>query len=92
MSPRRTDSTPVARAGTTTGPHGPDVETFEMARHVELAPRKMEGSIVFMIESRQPFQVSDFALSAPEFQRDYQDHWKGFTRRFPEEHLPSSQR
>jgi homogentisate 1,2-dioxygenase len=72
--------------------HGPDVETFEMARQVELAPRKMEGSIVFMIESRQPFQVSDFALSAPEFQRDYQDHWRGFTRRFPEEHLPSSQR
>jgi homogentisate 1,2-dioxygenase len=62
--------------------HGPDVETFELNRSVELPPRKIENSLVFMIESRQPFQVTDMALSAPEFQRDYRDHWQGFVRRF----------
>jgi homogentisate 1,2-dioxygenase len=62
--------------------HGPDVETFELARSVELPPRKIEDSLVFMIESRHPLQVTDAALSAPEFQRDYQDHWQGFVRRF----------
>jgi homogentisate 1,2-dioxygenase len=35
-----------------------------------------------MIESRYPFQVSDAALSAREFQHDYREHWQGFTRRF----------
>jgi homogentisate 1,2-dioxygenase len=63
--------------------HGPDVETFELARSVELPPRKIEDSLVFMIESRRPLQVADAALAAPEFQRDYQDHWQGFIRRFP---------
>jgi homogentisate 1,2-dioxygenase len=62
--------------------HGPDVETFELARSVELPPRKIEDSLVFMIESRQPLQVTELALSAPEFQRDYTDHWQGFVRRF----------
>jgi homogentisate 1,2-dioxygenase len=62
--------------------HGPDVETFELNRSVELPPRKIEDSLVFMIESRQPLQVTDMALSAPEFQRDYRDHWQGFVRRF----------
>jgi homogentisate 1,2-dioxygenase len=62
--------------------HGPDLETFELARSVELPPRKIEDSLVFMIESRHPLQVTDAAQSAPEFQRDYQDHWQGFVRRF----------
>jgi homogentisate 1,2-dioxygenase len=49
---------------------------------VELPPRKIEDSLVFMIESRQPFQVTEAALTAGELQRDYTDHWKGFTRQF----------
>jgi homogentisate 1,2-dioxygenase len=62
--------------------HGPDVESFELGRSAELPPRKIENSLVFMIESRHPFQVSDAALSAREFQHDYREHWQGFTRRF----------
>jgi homogentisate 1,2-dioxygenase len=62
--------------------HGPDVESFELARSAELPPRKIEDSLVFMIESRQPFQVTEAALTAGELQRVYTDHWKGFTRQF----------
>lgn len=64
--------------------HGPDVATYETARNAELPPVKIDGSIVFMVESRFPFQVSDVALAAPERQQDYQDHWQGFPLRFPD--------
>jgi len=38
--------------------------------------------MVFMIESRYPLQVTPAAFEAPERQRDYQDCWKGFVKRF----------
>jgi homogentisate 1,2-dioxygenase len=62
--------------------HGPDMTTFERARVADLAPQKVEGSIVFMIESRYPLQVTPEAMAAPELQHDYQDCWQGFKRRF----------
>ena len=37
-------------------PHGPDVEAFESASNVELWPRKLEGTMAFMFETRFPQQ------------------------------------
>ena len=63
-------------------PHGPDVTTYEKARVASLAPQKLDDTMVFMIESRYPLQVTPAAFEAPERQRDYQDCWKGFVKRF----------
>lgn len=62
--------------------HGPDMTTFERARVADLVPQKIEGSIVFMIESRFPLQVTPEAMAVPELQENYADCWQGFQRRF----------
>jgi homogentisate 1,2-dioxygenase len=64
-------------------PHGPDMETFEKARIAELAPQRLSDTMVFMIESRYPMQVTAAALEAPERQREYRECWEGFVKRFP---------
>jgi homogentisate 1,2-dioxygenase len=63
-------------------PHGPDAATVERGRTAELAPQKLQDTLVFMIESRYPLQLTAAALDAPERQLDYTDGWKGFIKRF----------
>lgn len=63
-------------------PHGPDVDAFENATKAELKPHKLDKTMAFMLETRYPYRVSDFAMSAEMLQSDYQDCWSGFKKHF----------
>ncbi len=63
-------------------PHGPDADAFEGASAATLAPRKLEGTMAFMFESRHRQSVTRAAAEAPELQRDYMDCWSGLARKF----------
>ncbi len=60
--------------------HGPDLASFERASAAELKPRKLDGGLAFMWESRYVFRPTRFALSARELQKDYDAVWSGFKR------------
>lgn len=63
-------------------PHGPDRDAFEAASGAALAPRKLEGTLAFMFETRFPQRVTRFAAEAPELQRDYGDYGHALARHF----------
>jgi homogentisate 1,2-dioxygenase len=63
-------------------PHGPDVDAFERASTVELAPQKLTGTMAFMFETRFPQRVTRFAAESPAFQHDYVDYGKQLKKRF----------
>jgi homogentisate 1,2-dioxygenase len=52
-------------------PHGPDVDAFEAASNAELKPRKLEGTMAFMFETRFPQRVSAWAAGLEQLQGDY---------------------
>jgi len=60
--------------------HGPDMQTFERASSAQLTPQKIEDAIAFMWESRYVFRPTQFALSAPQLQQDYDAVWDGFKK------------
>ena len=62
--------------------HGPDVDAFENASHVDLKPHKIEATMAFMFECRSPYLVTDFAMEKDFLQSDYQDCWQGFKKYF----------
>jgi homogentisate 1,2-dioxygenase len=62
--------------------HGPDAATFAKATAADLTPRKIEGSLAFMFESRYVIRPTRYALEAPQVQKDYQDCWQGLPKRF----------
>ncbi|UXR64443.1 homogentisate 1,2-dioxygenase [Bdellovibrio bacteriovorus] len=62
--------------------HGPDVDAFEKASHVDLKPHKIEATMAFMFECRSPYMVTDFAMEKDFLQSDYQDCWQGFKKYF----------
>jgi homogentisate 1,2-dioxygenase len=63
--------------------HGPDVGTVEAAQAADLKPQKIEDTLVFMLETRFPFQHSAAAMRAPNRQLDCAQGWAGFQRRLP---------
>lgn len=63
--------------------HGPDVGTFERARVAPLSPQKIEETLIFMLESRYPFELAGQALEADFRLLDCEKAWAGFTKRFP---------
>jgi homogentisate 1,2-dioxygenase len=63
-------------------PHGPDTNAFEAASNAELKPRKLEGTLAFMFETRFPQRVTRFAAEAPQFQRDYMAYGQDLRRHF----------
>jgi homogentisate 1,2-dioxygenase len=63
--------------------HGPDLATLDAGQAAELKPQKIEDSMVFMLETRFPFQHSAAAMNAPNRQTDCAQGWAGFQRRFP---------
>jgi homogentisate 1,2-dioxygenase len=65
-------------------PHGPDTQTLEIARLADLAPQRLEDTMVFMLETRFPLQMTTGAMAAPQRQLNCSDGWSGFTRRFPD--------
>lgn len=63
-------------------PHGPDAAGFEAASNATLKPQKLDGNLAFMFESRYPQQVSSYAASLDELQKDYVHCWSGLNRKF----------
>jgi homogentisate 1,2-dioxygenase len=63
-------------------PHGPDMGTLDRGRTASLAPQKLADTLVFMIESRFPLQVTPWAFDAPERERNYTDAWQGYQKSF----------
>jgi homogentisate 1,2-dioxygenase len=64
-------------------PHGPDVKTFEAARNAPLQPMKIEGALMFMLETRYPLELAPLAMDAPFRQSKPAQGWGGFRKRFP---------
>ncbi len=60
--------------------HGPDVQTFERASAAELKPHKVTDTLAFMWESRYVFRTTQFAMSVPQLQKDYDSVWDGFKK------------
>src|SRR5919198_2873863 len=60
--------------------HGPDAATFEKASAAELKPHKIEDTLAFMWESRFVFRPTQFAMSVPQVQQDYDAVWDGFKK------------
>jgi homogentisate 1,2-dioxygenase len=60
--------------------HGPDVASWKAASEAELAPRKIEGSMAFMVESCWPFRPTAFAMETSSLQKDYDRAWGGFPK------------
>jgi len=58
--------------------HGPDLSTWQAAGAAELAPRKLDATMAFMVESCWPFRPTRFALDRA--QPDYDAAWAGFPK------------
>jgi len=67
-------------------PHGPDVKTFMQGREEALVPKKLEGTIAVLWETRFPLALTKFAQEAKEFQSDVIGMWQGFDRLFSPDH------
>lgn len=66
--------------------HGPDVQSWQAATTTALPPRKIEGTMAFMFESRHVFRPTRQAMSSKTLQSDYDACWQGFPKaRLPPE-------
>jgi homogentisate 1,2-dioxygenase len=73
--------------------HGPDEAAHAGAVAADLAPRKIEGSIAFMFESRWAFRPTRLAMESSHLQTDYDECWQGFRKaRLPEGSTPDDRR
>ena len=63
-------------------PHGPDVDAFEAASNLELRPRKLEGTLAFMFETRFPQRVTSFAAQSSALQASYGSYGRQLTKHF----------
>lgn len=58
--------------------HGPDVATFKQATVEQLNPARYENTLAFMLESRNPWLITNDALQDASYQHDYTTCWQGF--------------
>jgi homogentisate 1,2-dioxygenase len=58
--------------------HGPDLESWRKASEAELEPRKIEGTMAFMVETCWPYRPTEWALERA--QPDYDEAWAGFPK------------
>jgi homogentisate 1,2-dioxygenase len=63
-------------------PHGPDVDAFEHASTVPLQPKKLEGTMAFMFETRFPQRVTAYAAGSPALQREYAHYGRALRKHF----------
>jgi homogentisate 1,2-dioxygenase len=63
-------------------PHGPDAAAFEGASKAELKPRKLEGTMAFMFETRFPQRVTAYAAGLAELQKDYGGYGQALPKLF----------
>lgn len=62
----------------TMSPHGPDLLSYKQASAAELKPRYYDNTLAFMFESRQPWLITDKAMTHSGLQTEYTDCWQGF--------------
>ncbi len=58
--------------------HGPDVASWKGASEAKLEPKKIEGTMAFMVESCWPYRPTAYALD--QAQSDYDSAWGGFPK------------
>ena len=63
-------------------PHGPDVEAFEVNSNVELKPKKLEGTMAFMFETRFPQRVTKYAAEVNARQDTYAGYGRQLKKHF----------
>lgn len=63
-------------------PHGPDKDAFEKASNSNLGPEKLESTMSFMIETRFPQHLTEFAANEAPLQDDYIDCWADIEKKF----------
>jgi homogentisate 1,2-dioxygenase len=56
-------------------PHGPDAEAWEKASNAPLAPHKLDHTLAFMVESRWPFRLTEYARHGGLLDDHYADCW-----------------
>jgi len=62
--------------------HGPDAVTTERAISTDLIPHKVENTLAFMFETDQVIRPTEFALTCPQRQLDYDACWSGLRKNF----------
>ena len=62
--------------------HGPDNATTERAMAATLVPHKIDGTLAFMFETSQVLRATEFAMTCPELQSDYDSCWDGMRKYF----------
>ncbi len=63
-------------------PHGPDKQAFERASNANLGPDKLDNTMSFMIETRFPQMLTEFAANEAPLQDDYIDCWTSLEKKF----------
>lgn len=63
-------------------PHGPDADAFEQASNAPLVPKKLEGTMAFMFETRFPQRVTRYAAEADFRQRGYAKYGRQLKKHF----------
>ena len=58
--------------------HGPDLDSWRGASETVLKPHKIEGTMVFMVESALPFVPTSAAMASA--QPDYDGAWSAFPK------------
>ncbi|WP_448152507.1 homogentisate 1,2-dioxygenase [Castellaniella caeni] len=59
-------------------PHGPDRDTYVQGTQEASVPKKLQGTMAFMFETKLPVYLNPAVLDWPELDRDYVNCWKGF--------------
>ncbi len=60
--------------------HGPDAATYRKGSTEDLKPVYQDKTLAFMFESRYVFLPTEFALSTPDLQKNYDAAWAGFNQ------------
>ncbi len=63
-------------------PHGPDKDAFEGASNSNLGPEKLANTMSFMIETRFPQHLTEFAAKEAPMQDDYIECWSDIEKKF----------
>ncbi|MCX7116139.1 MAG: homogentisate 1,2-dioxygenase [Gammaproteobacteria bacterium] len=57
-------------------PHGPDTATYKLACKDPLKPTYLDNTLAFMFESREPWSITQFAMTHAARQHNYSDCWQ----------------
>jgi len=63
-------------------PHGPDRDAFEGASNADLKAEKLDNTMSFMIETRFPQHLTEYAAKTAPLQDNYIDCWTSLEKKF----------